>query len=123
MLAEMPEERARDQEREAREMAQDVEFRDSIREAGAFRSPYELWKASQGLPTLTGLAVDDVYTQELTPWKERGGSGVFINLEGTGGFNDTYLYELAPTESSQPIRHIYDELLFVLNGQGTTTIW
>src|SRR5581483_1077834 len=84
---------------------------------------YELWKQSQGLPTLTGLAVDDVYTQKLTPWKARGGSGIFINLEGTGGFNDTYLYELAPTESSQPIKHIYDELLFVLNGQGATTIW
>jgi len=108
---------------EEREMAQDTEFRNSIQEAEAFRGPYELWKQRQGLPTLTGLAVDDVYTQELTPWKARGGSGVFINLEGTGGFNDTYLYELAPTESSEPIKHIYDELLFVLNGRGSTTIW
>src|SRR5436853_7209212 len=118
MLAFTARGRARESKLEAREMAQDVEFRDSIREAEAFRSPYELWKASQGLPTLTGLSVDNVYTQALTPWKTRGGSGVFINLEGTGGFNDTYLYELAPTESSQPIRHIYDELLFVLDGQG-----
>src|SRR4051812_20251961 len=92
-------------------------------EAEAFRSPYELWKQSQGLPTLRGLAVPNVYTQELHPWKERRGSGIFVNLEGTGGFNDTYLYELAPRDHSEPIKHIYDELVFVLSGQGSTTIW
>ena len=53
----------------------------------------------------------------------RGGSGVFINLEGTGGFNDTYLYELAPKESSAPIRHIYEETIYILKGQGATTVW
>src|SRR5437016_2488108 len=81
----------------------DREFRDSVQEAEAFRSPYELWKSDQGIPTLTGYYVENCYTQELVPWKERGGSGIFVNLEGTGGFNDTYLYELAPKEESKPV--------------------
>jgi len=105
------------------ETDQNRHYPDAIREAEAYKSPYERWKEDQGIPTLTGYYVPNCYTQELVPWKERGGSGIFVNLEGTGGFNDTYLFELAPTESSKPIRHIYDELVFILKGQGTTTVW
>ena len=76
--------------------ATDEQIRKSTREAQAYRSPYERWKDSQGLPTITGFFVKNVYEVELTPWEARGGSGVFINLEGTGGFNDSYIYELAP---------------------------
>ncbi len=92
-------------------------------EARAWKSPYELWKESEGLPTIRGLAVDNVYTTPLTPWKSRGGSGVFINLEGTGGFNDTYIHELGPRESSTPFKAIYEETIFILSGQGATTVW
>ena len=38
-------------------------------EARAWKSAYELWKESEGLPTLRGLAVDNTYTTPLTPWK------------------------------------------------------
>src|SRR5579871_2444146 len=98
-------------------------IRASVREAEAYRSPYERWKESQGLPTIRGYHVPNVYELELTPWAARGGSGVFINLDGTGGFNDSYVYELAPTESSAPIKHIYDELIYVLAGRGACTVW
>lgn len=93
------------------------------REAEAYRSPYERWKESQGLPTIYGFYVKNVNDVELTPWEARGGSGIFINLDGTGGFNDSYVYELAPKESSAPIQHIYDELIFVLKGRGACTVW
>ncbi|MPZ13865.1 MAG: cupin domain-containing protein [Chloroflexi bacterium] len=92
-------------------------------EAEAYKSPYELWKASQGLPTVRGFQVDNVFDLELTPWGARGGSGVFINLDGTQGFNDSYVYELPPMQSSAPVKHIYDELVFILRGEGTTTVW
>ena len=91
--------------------------------AEAYRSPYEQWKAAEGIPTIRGLAVPNLYEIELTPWKSRGGKGLFINLEGTGGFNDMYVYELGPGESSVPIRHIYEETTFILTGQGATTVW
>lgn len=97
--------------------------RASTREAEAYRSPYERWKESQGLPTIHGYYIENVYDVDVTPWEARGGSGVFINLDGAGGFNDSYVYELAPTESSAPIRHIYDELIYVLKGQGACTVW
>lgn len=95
----------------------------SIREAEAFRSPYEQWKASQGLPTLRGLSVPNLYATELSPWPARNGRGVFVNLDGTGGFNDMYVFELAPGQSSAPIKHIYEETVFILRGQGATSVW
>ncbi len=100
-----------------------AQVRRSITEAQAYKSPYERWKESQGLPTIRGFQVDNVYEVELTPWAARGGSGVFINLDGSQGFNDSYVYELPPQRSSVPIKHIYDELVFILRGQGATTIW
>src|SRR5437868_3783419 len=62
-------------------MAQVQPASDYVREAQEWKSPYEHWKASQGLPTITGLAVHGLYDNDfpLVPWKERGGSGVFVN--------------------------------------------
>ncbi len=88
-----------------------------------YKGPYQKWKEMQGIETLYGFSVPDVYTTEVTPWEARGGKGVFINLEGSAGFNDAYVYELDPKESSVPIKHIYDELIFVLGGRGATTVW
>ena len=99
------------------------ERREDSTAARAYRSPYDLWKESQGLETIYGFSVPNAYTAKLTPWEERGGSGVFINLDGSAGFNDSYIYELAPKESSKTIKHIYGELIFVLSGRGATTIW
>ncbi len=96
---------------------------ESIREAEEFESPYELWKKSQGVPTIRGLSVENVYEVPLTPWPARNGSGVFINLDGAAGFNDAYLFELAPRQSSVPIKHIYDEIVLILGGRGATTVW
>jgi oxalate decarboxylase/phosphoglucose isomerase-like protein (cupin superfamily) len=92
-------------------------------EAKVYKSPYELWKEAEGLPTLRGLHVPNLFEVELTPWDSRGGSGVFINLEGTGGFNDTYVCEIPPGKSLNPIQHIYEETVFVLSGRGATTVW
>lgn len=97
--------------------------REAVREAEAYKSPYEQWKESMGIPTIRGLAVQNVYDSDLAPWTARGGSGVFINLDGTGGFNDTYVCEIPAGRSLNAIKHIYDELVFVLSGQGTTTVW
>lgn len=95
---------------------------DVVREAHEWRSPYEQWKESEGLATIRGLSVD-LADVELRPWKSRGGSGVFINLDSTQGFNDTYVSEIPARQSLAPIRHIYEETVYILHGQGTTTVW
>ena len=89
----------------------------------SYKSPYQLWRESQGLDSVTGFYIQNVFTQEVKPWAARGGSGVFINLDGAAGFNDSYIYELSPGKSSSVIKHVYDELIFVLSGRGATSIW
>src|SRR5438105_4566306 len=63
----------------------------SHQEASRYRSPYERWKASQGLPTIRAFSVPNVYEVELTPWDARGGSGIFINLDFV--FNNPYAFD------------------------------
>lgn len=86
-------------------------------------SPYERWKREQGLDTIRGWMVDNLYTEELKDWPARNSSGVFINLEGNEGFNDSYVQEIAPGQSTVPMRHIYEDTLFILSGRGATTVW
>ena len=95
-----------------------------IRQKSAYRSPYERWKESEGLPTIRGYFVKNLLDLELTPWKSSGdGLGVFINLEGTGGFNDAYVCEIPPGKSIKPQRHLYEETIYILKGQGATSVW
>ena len=62
----------------------------------SYVSPYERWKSEQGLDTIRGWSVDNLYTVELKDWPARNSSGVFINLEGNEGFNDSYVQEINP---------------------------
>ena len=84
---------------------------------------YEEWKRGEGVPLVTGFYIEDLNTVELGPWPRKGGRGAIINLEGTGGVNDTHVVELPPGGSSNPERHMYEEMIHVLSGRGATTIW
>lgn len=49
--------------------------------------------------------------------------GAFINLEGGGQTNDGYICEIPLGKSVKLQRHLFEELIFILKGQGTTTLW
>ncbi|MPZ13876.1 MAG: cupin domain-containing protein [Chloroflexi bacterium] len=92
--------------------------------ASAYKSPYEQWKESQRLDTIRGFHVPNLLDLELKPWLARGTvAGAFINLDGTGGFNDTYVLEIPPQAQVEPWRHIFEETIFILKGHGSTTVW
>ncbi len=105
-------------------MARDVTIEEEVRERVSYKSPYERWKESEGLPTVRGYFVKDVMELELYPWESSGGGrAVFVNLEGTGGFNDAYVCEIPPGKSLEPRKHLYEETVYILKGQGATSIW
>ncbi len=88
-----------------------------------YSSPYEQWKAQQGLDTVRGWIAQNLYTIDVKEWPARGAKGVFINLEGNEGFNDSYVCEIPPGKSTLPMRHIYEDTIFILKGRGATSVW
>jgi quercetin dioxygenase-like cupin family protein len=84
---------------------------------------YEEYQRQEGLPVVRGFGVQDLNTIELKDWARKGGRGAFINLEGTGGTSDTYVAEIAPGGSLHPQHHLFEETVYVLSGQGSTSVW
>jgi len=87
------------------------------------RTTYQQWQAAEGLPVIRGFHVDDLRTVEVVPWPRKGGRGVFIDMDGTGGTNDAYVCEIPPGGQLAPQRHLYEEVIYVLAGRGATSVW
>ena len=87
------------------------------------QTAYQAWQQAEGLQVIRGFYVEDLRTVDVTPWPRKGGKGVFIDLEGTGGTNDAYVCEIAPGASLEPQRHMYEEVVYVLKGRGATSVW
>jgi quercetin dioxygenase-like cupin family protein len=84
---------------------------------------YAEWQRAEGVPVVTGFYIDDLNALELGPWARKGGSGAIVNLEGTGGVNDMHVVEIAPGGQSEPERHLYEAMIYVLSGRGSTQVW
>jgi hypothetical protein len=87
------------------------------------KSSYERWAGEQGVPIVKAFFIQNLNQVTLGPWERKGGKGAIINLEGTGDTDDAYVCEISPGGKSSPERHVYEELVYVLDGRGATTIW
>lgn len=87
------------------------------------KSPYEIWQEWEGIPVYRGFIVPDLLRLELGEWERTGGRAAFVNLDGAGGTCDTVVHEIPPGGELKPQRHLYEQMVFVLEGQGATTIW
>jgi len=77
----------------------------------------------EGLDIISAHYVRNLRTVELKPWARRGGKGVFINHEASRTSNDCYVCEIAPGKKLEPRHHLYEEMIMVLSGRGSTTVW
>jgi mannose-6-phosphate isomerase-like protein (cupin superfamily) len=84
---------------------------------------YAAWQQAEGVPIVRGFYVEDLNALELAPWPRKGGRGAFVNLEGTGGVNDAHIVEIAPGGTSEPEHHLYEEMVYILSGRGSTSVW
>ena len=83
---------------------------------------YEKWIRDEGIPILEGFGVEDFRQVELAPWPRTGGKGAFVQLRGMEGFTGMYLGEIPPGGSLNPERHLYDEIIYILQGRGATEV-
>jgi oxalate decarboxylase/phosphoglucose isomerase-like protein (cupin superfamily) len=86
-------------------------------------TPYTRWVKSEGLDIISALHVKNLRTVELKPWARRGGLGVFINHDASRTSNDCYVCEIPPGGTLAPRRQLFEEMILVLDGRGSTTVW
>jgi len=82
---------------------------------------YQEWLDREGVPIVNGLAVHlmDVATK---PWPRLGANAAFVHLDARGDFCSLFVCELPPGGATERQRHIYEEVFYVLDGQGSTVL-
>jgi oxalate decarboxylase/phosphoglucose isomerase-like protein (cupin superfamily) len=86
-------------------------------------TPYRRWVVGQGLDIISAHYVENLHTVELKPWSRRGGRGVYINHEASRTSNDCYVCEIPPGGELAPLRQLFEEMIYILDGSGSTTVW
>ena len=84
---------------------------------------YHQWIKAEGIPVAVGHGMEDVRDIKLAPWRRTGGLGSFVHLHGMEGITGMYVAEIPPGEALQPEKHLYEELICILNGVGATEVW
>ncbi|MFQ5683530.1 MAG: ethanolamine ammonia lyase-activating protein [Candidatus Binatia bacterium] len=84
---------------------------------------YEKWIREEGIPIMEGYSVEDLRDVPREPWARTGGKGAFIQLRGMEGFTGMYLAEIPQGGALNPLKHLYDEIIYVLKGHGATEVW
>ncbi len=84
---------------------------------------HKTWCDAQKIPVVRGFFIDDIDKVELAYWDLKGVPAAFVILEGTGGVNDAYVCEIPPAGKTKPLKHMYEEMVYVTKGHGNTTVW
>ena len=83
--------------------------------------PYLDWSAAEGVPVHEGYGVN-LLQVETKPWARFGLDGAIVHLKARGDFVTLYVHELKPGGASAPVRHMYEQLVYVLSGHGSTQL-
>ena len=86
-------------------------------------TPYTRWVAEEGLDIIDAMYVQNLHTVDLKPWARRGGRGVYLNHDASRTSNDCYVCEIPPGQQLAPQRQLFEEMIYVLDGRGSTTVW
>jgi oxalate decarboxylase/phosphoglucose isomerase-like protein (cupin superfamily) len=86
-------------------------------------TPYLRWVRGEGIDIISAHYVRNLRTVELKPWARRGGFGVYINHEASRTSNDCYVCEIPAGGELAPQRQLFEEMILVLDGRGSTTVW
>ena len=83
--------------------------------------PYLNWAQTEGVPIVEGATLD-LLSVETKPWARFGVNGAICHVEGRCDFLSTFLFALAPGQSSAPTKHLYEDCFYVLEGAGVSQI-
>jgi mannose-6-phosphate isomerase-like protein (cupin superfamily) len=86
------------------------------------RTYYERFMEKEGVPIVDGYGVTDVRRLSLKAWKRLGCDGAYLQLRGLEGITGVSVGRLAPGASTHPERHLYEKILYILEGEGVAEI-
>jgi uncharacterized RmlC-like cupin family protein len=81
--------------------------------------PYLKWVDREALPVAEDYGID-LFKVETAPWPRLGIKGAAVHLKGRGDFANMFIYEIAPGASTSPQQHLFEEVVCVLEGHGST---
>jgi oxalate decarboxylase/phosphoglucose isomerase-like protein (cupin superfamily) len=87
------------------------------------RTAYDRYIDEEGIPVVEDFHLRDLSRVEVAPWKRTGALGAFVRLEGAQMLDDSYVLEIPPAAQTVPQRHLYEELVYVVRGSGSTMVW
>jgi mannose-6-phosphate isomerase-like protein (cupin superfamily) len=85
--------------------------------------PYDRFMEAEGVPVYRGIGVRRVQDLPLATWKRLGGRGSYIQLYGTEGLWGLYVVEVPGAGALNVERHLYEKVVLVIEGRGTTEVW
>ena len=83
--------------------------------------PHRDFIESEGIPIVEDFGLD-LLSAEVRPWPRMGARGAYTLVRGRGDFLDTYVLEIPPGGETEPQRHLFEEVVYVLAGSGSTSI-
>ena len=84
---------------------------------------HDRWMEEQGIPIHRGYYIEDLRTIDLGPWSVRGCDAAFIQLDGMPGIVEGRVQEIPAGGTIKPFKSAVDEFVYVLSGQGSTSVW
>ncbi len=79
------------------------------------------WCLNQPVPVVEDFGID-LMTIKMDPWDFFGMNGAICLLKGRDDFISIFGFELAPGGKSRPMSHVYEDVIYVLSGQGSTVV-
>jgi uncharacterized RmlC-like cupin family protein len=83
--------------------------------------PYLDWAGKEGVPIIDDFGVD-ILAVETKRWARFGCDGALVHLKGRGDFTSVFVIDLPPGGKSDPQRHLFEEVIYVMDGNGSTRI-
>jgi uncharacterized RmlC-like cupin family protein len=83
--------------------------------------PYMIWSEKEGVPVTEDFGVD-LLKCPTAHWPRFAVEGGIVNLKGRGDFVSIFVLDLKPGAQTSPQKHLFEEVVYVLSGHGSTTV-